>query len=248
MNSRNTDLEQVKLVAHALLEVEIQPTEFSPMIVSHPFTNTGIAALPDEQGNFTPADLLNDPTDLDRWRKRVGEQIDKAKNVSQIFMLLNKPYYLTFIKYAAPHLSEKDLGQLLSDAWIMSEFPNADRNVGTRELLALFKSVSPEYLMDQKDWQRYQSLGDPVTVYRGVSSADKGNVKALSWTLDRKTAEWFAHRFGKDGTVYTAQIKKDDIHAYFSGRKESEVIVNPDRLEKIMVAPRLQIRETMKMK
>ena len=62
MDSRNTDLEQVKLVAHALLDVEIQPTEFSPMIVSHPFTNTGIAALPDEQGNFTPADLLNDPT------------------------------------------------------------------------------------------------------------------------------------------------------------------------------------------
>ena len=77
MDSRNTDLEQVKLVAHALLDVEIQPTEFSPMIVSHPFTNTGIAALSDEQGNFTPADLLNDPTDLERWRKRVGEQIEK---------------------------------------------------------------------------------------------------------------------------------------------------------------------------
>lgn len=119
MNSRNTDLEQVKLVAHALLDVEIQPTEFSSMIVSHPFTNTGVVFFPDEQGNFTQADLFNHPTDLDRWRKRVGEQIDKAKNVSQIFMLLNKPYYLTFIKYAAPCLSEKDLGQLLSDAWIM---------------------------------------------------------------------------------------------------------------------------------
>ena len=136
MKSRNTDLEQVKLVAHALLNVEIQPTEFSPMIVSHPFTNTGIAALSDEQGNFTPADLLNSSTDLERWRKRVGEQIDKSKNVYQIFMLFNKPYYLTFIKYAAHFLSEKDLGQILSDAWIMSEFPNADRNVGTRELLA----------------------------------------------------------------------------------------------------------------
>ena len=126
MASRNTDLEQVKLVAHALLDVEIQPTEFSPMIVSHPFTNTGIAALPDEQGNFTPADLLNDPNALVRWRKRVGEQIDKSKNIYQLFMLFNKPYYLTFIKYAASYLSEKDLGQILSDAWIMSEFPNAD--------------------------------------------------------------------------------------------------------------------------
>lgn len=248
MDSRNTDLEQVKLVAHALLDVEIQPTEFSPMIVSHPFTNTGIAALPDEQGNFTPADLLNDPNALVRWRKRVGEQIDKSKNIYQIFMLFNKPYYLTFIKYAACFLSEKDLGQILSDAWIISEFPNADRNVGTRELLTLFRSVSPEYLMDRRDWQKYQSLEDTVTVYRGVASADKGNIKALSWTLDRNTAEWFAHRFGKDGTVYTAQIKRDDIYAYFSGRKESEVIVDPDRLKKIMVAPRQQVRESMRMK
>lgn len=73
-------------------------------------------------------------------------------------------------------------------------------------------------------------------------------IKALSWTLDRNTAEWFAHRFGKDGTVYTARIKRDDIYAYFSGRKESEVIVDPDRLKKIMVAPRQQVRESMRMK
>ena len=184
MNSRNTDLEQVKLVAHALLDVEIQPTEFSPMIVSHPFTNTGIAALSDEQGNFTPADLLNNPTDLERWRKRVGEQIDKSKNVYQIFMLFNKPYYLTFIKYAAHFLSEKDLGQILSDAWIMSEFPNADRNVGTRELLTLFRSVSPEYLMDRRDWQKYQSLEDTVTVYRGLHLPTRGISKLCHghWT------------------------------------------------------------------
>lgn len=186
MASRNTDLEQVKLVAHALLDVEIQPTEFSPMIVSHPFTNTGIAALPDEQGNFTPADLLNDPTDLERWRKRVGEQIDKSKSVYQIFMLVNKPYYLTFIKYAACFLSEKDLGQILSDAWIMSEFPNADRNVGTRELLTLFRSVSPEYLMDRRDWQKYQSLEDTVTVYRGGCICRQGEYQGSVMDIGQK--------------------------------------------------------------
>ena len=42
MNSRNTDLEQVKLVAHALLNVAIHPTEFSSVVASHPFTNTVI--------------------------------------------------------------------------------------------------------------------------------------------------------------------------------------------------------------
>ena len=39
--TRETDLFRVKLVAHTLLDVQIQQTAFSPMIVSHPFTNSG---------------------------------------------------------------------------------------------------------------------------------------------------------------------------------------------------------------
>lgn len=59
------------------------------------------------------ADLINNSDDCTRWRRKVGEQIDSAENVHQIFVLLNPPYYLTFIKFAASDLSEKDLGQLL---------------------------------------------------------------------------------------------------------------------------------------
>lgn len=58
-------------------------------------------------------DLINNSDDCTRWRRKVGEQIDSAENVHQIFVLLNPPYYLTFIKFAASDLSEKDLGQLL---------------------------------------------------------------------------------------------------------------------------------------
>ena len=76
--------------------------------------------------------------------------------------------------------------------------------------------------------------------YRGVTPYNQKNVKALSWTLDRQTAEWFAHRFGEEGTVYEAQIKKEHIHAYFSGRNESEVIVDPMYLEQITESPEPQ--------
>lgn len=69
-----------------------------------------------------------------------------------------------------------------------------------------------------------------MTVYRGVTSFNADNVKALSWTLDQETAEWFAHRFGEDGTVYEALISKEHIYAYFGGRNEAEVIVDPKHL------------------
>ena len=99
----------------------------------------------------------------------VGEQIDSAKNVHQIFVLFNPPYYLTFIKFAASALSEKDLGQLLSTAWTQEECPNQDCNVSKRELVALFRSVPPESLMDEEERAAHQALEDTVTVYRGVT-------------------------------------------------------------------------------
>ena len=54
---------------------------------------------------------------------------------------------------------------------------------------------------------------------------------------DRETADRFAHRFGEDGTVYEAQIRKEHILALFTGRNESEVIVDPRHLEQIMESP-----------
>ena len=227
---RETDLLRVKLVAHTLLDVQIQETALSPVIVSHPFTNSGISALRNEDGSLSMVDLINNSDDCTRWRRKVGEQIDSAENVHQIFVLLNPPYYLTFIKFAASALSEKDLGQLLSIAWTQEECPNQDCNVSKRELVALFQSVSPESLMDEEERGLFQSLDDVVTVYRGVTSYNAQNVKALSWTLNREVAEWFAHRFGQNGTVYEAQVKKENIYAVFLGRNEEEVIVDPERL------------------
>ena len=93
---RETDLLRVKLVAHTLLDVQIQETALSPVIVSHPFTSSGISALRNEDGSLSMVDLINNSDDCTRWRRKVGEQIDSAENVHQIFVLLNPPYYLTF--------------------------------------------------------------------------------------------------------------------------------------------------------
>ena len=230
---KETDLARVKMIAHVLLDMPIAQTPFSPAIVSHPFTSTGVTAAQNEDGNITVVDLLNNKEDYAKWKEMVGKQIDSAENSKQLFFLLNKPYYLTFLKFSAPVLSQEDLGHLLADAWILEECPNQDRNVSKRELLALFRSVPPEFLMNQEERAAYKSLEDIVTVYRGVTSYNVKNV-----TLDRDTAEWFAHRFGEEGTVYEAQIPKEHILAYFNGRNESEVVVDPKYLEQIMESPK----------
>ena len=129
---KETDLARVKKIAHALLDMPITQTSFSPAIVSHPFTSTGITAAQNEDGSFSMVDLLNKEEDLAKWREMVGEQIDSAEKAGQVFFLLNKPYYLTFLKFTAPVLSQEDLGQLLAHAWILEECPNQNRKVSKR--------------------------------------------------------------------------------------------------------------------
>ena len=63
----------------------------------------------------------------------------------------------------------------------------------------MFRSLDPQKLMDQEEYTQFQNLDDVVTVYRGVTSYNANNIKALSWTLNREVAEWFVHRYGEDG-------------------------------------------------
>ena len=46
VNKKETNLEGVKAMARTLLYTEINRTAYSPMIVQHPFTNTGITNIP----------------------------------------------------------------------------------------------------------------------------------------------------------------------------------------------------------
>ncbi len=79
----------------------------------------------------------------------------------------------------------------------------------------------------------FLSPDEVVTVYRWATSYHAKNVNSLSWTLNRDTAEWFAHRFDEHGTVCGAQIPKEHIYAVFLGRNAAEVIVDPKRLQDI---------------
>ena len=231
---KETDMAEVKSIAKMLLMTDVYETEFSPIVVQHPFTSSGIVVLPEKGSkNFKSMDITQDAENLKAWRKAVSSAIDHTENPYELYMMVNKPYGLTFLKYSAPHLSKKDFSEILSSAWIMCEAPHNDPDVSLDKLVAMFQSADPKVLMDENEYRDFQRLGDMLTVYRGVTSYNADNIKALSWTLNQQTAEWFAHRFGEDGTVYEATIAKEHIFALFNRRNESEVIVDPKYLTDI---------------
>ena len=241
-----TDLNRVKWVATQLVMIEPDLTEFSPVLVQHPFTSSGMVAIPSDEG-IKHVDITKSPEELVSWQNYMKAQIDEAKSAYHIYMMTNKPYSMTFLKFAKPHLSQKDFSEILADAWIRSENPNLDKNFKQKELLQMFKDAAPHILMDKDEQKQLAELDDTVTVYRGVTTYNAKNIKALSWTLEQKTAEWFANRFGEDGTVYEAQIPKQHIYALLNGRGESEVIVDPKYLTDITEAPIMEEDITLKM-
>lgn len=227
-----TNMEKVKDVAKMFLHMDVGKTKFSPIVVKHPFADSGITMARAENSDYEMVNLLKEE-ELVKWRRYVEQCIESADSAFKLHMMISKPYALVFLDHISEYLSDNDYASILSSAWLMSESPNLDPNFSKKRLLALFKRAAPCMLMDEEEYAKFRNLGDTVTIYRGVTSYNAKNVKALSWTLDEKVAEWFAYRYGEEGIVYEAQISKEHIYAYFDGRSEAEVIVDPKHLNNI---------------
>lgn len=153
--------------------------------------------------------LLEREEDLDKWREQMRQLIDEGTSLSQIFSPVTAPYALTMLEFSCGYMSVSDFSRTLAKQWVREE----------REIL--------------------KTLPDRLTVYRGVRSLKASAATGLSWTLDLSVAEWFAVRFGEQGVVYTAQVQKEDVLAYFE--REDEIILSPKPLtdiEKIEIGNR----------
>ena len=182
---KQTDLDEVKRTAITLLHTDIYETPYSPMIVKHPFADTGLTALPDGNGGITMINLMEEDAQ-NRWRQTMAQSINKANSAYEIYMMITKPYALTFLKFAQPSLSREDMSQILASAWTRSEAPHQDVNVTVNQLLRMFKQADPTCLMEQDEYIQFKALDDTVTVYRGVTTHNAKSVKALSWSLSQE--------------------------------------------------------------
>lgn len=99
---------------------------------------------------------------------------------------------------------------------------------------AAFKKSEPgrETLMSKKERDYLNSLPDQITIYRGMTEAERktGNF-GISWTLKKEVAEFFAFTYWRNRqtnklkkTVHELIINKSEVIAFFNDRKEFEII------------------------
>ena len=222
-----TNPEKVRDVAIGLLWTDVKETGH-PLFASHPFTDSWYTCI-------TSKNLINlhSPNDLTVWRAAEEKTIKKLPPLV-IFRLICSPYRMTFLKYAFPFMSAADIGTALRETWQSVENISGDINVSQREMVNLYHIADRNTLMTSKELKEYNKLPPVITVYRGVTNFNKSKKKAMSWTTDIGTAEWFAKRYNSIGEVWTMDINKKDILAIFDSG-EHEVVITPKAIKNIKI-------------
>jgi hypothetical protein len=158
-------------------------------------------------------------------QQHIDDAIDR-EDWQSVLWQMPKGCYGEILSMIAWKLADAERAALVREAWTGTENPYRDRDVW----LMLFTDRCPrEQLMTAEDLACYRALAPVVEIWRG--SRKPLHARGLSWTVEPDIAAWYARRyFGNDGRVYNVRVLRESIIAYFAGRGESEVIVNPNLL------------------
>lgn len=145
----------------------------------------------------------------------------------------------------APSLSDDQLREVLVDEWTRCEAHKPHRD----DFVRLFRQVGFVTDVDEQDENYPARIAAKdnrhlIAIYRG--NAGEREPSGISWTLSRETAEFFAgHSFSVRGkflgiynpdgtpTVWRATVPLAGVLAYFDGRTEKEVVVDPATLSNV---------------
>lgn len=194
---------------------------------------------------------MRPPAEINRlYREKCGhiaKYVSEGKYSAAINVWYEKPYRLdalaafwaqrtrgdvrplgtgTVIK-GAPQMTREQLQEALTDAWMATEMPG---QMERSRLLWLFREAgwTTDVVDDEGKPSPRPDIG--LTLWRGVQS--KRYVRGLSWTTDPGKAEWFARRWQgreKDAYVYEMSVRPEQLLARFTGRGESEYVVDTSK-------------------
>jgi len=125
-------------------------------------------------------------------------------------------------------LNDKDYWKILSYAYTCSD-DLFHLKEDVKEAFIVDRSYR-EFLMDEEDFEVYNSLPEKLIIYRGMTNEElESGDFGVSWTLSKEIAGFFAHTYGrnfstedKPKTIHQLEVSKVEIIAYFG--REQEVI------------------------
>jgi len=148
-------------------------------------------------------------------------------------MAHERPYRMRALEklWRRKKISMDELRELLSDMWTDCEMPQTNQD----QPMFLFHEAG--FTTDNPEgWDKLKTR-KWFKLYRGVDYDLELTADGPSWTFSRKTAEFFAYRYGAKGDVFSYRATPAEALAYFTGRDEAEIILdfenasNPNRIK-----------------
>lgn len=185
-----------------------------------------------------PPGLVNEQF---RTKKAALERYEAKEDWHTVVFLHERPYRVDILYRLAYRLDMEQrltpelFWRLCREVWIDTENAGHLSDVWDA-LFEEFFSDGHEHMMDDEEKAYLAALTEPITVYRGC--VEGVNEDGLSWTLHRGQAMWFALRFHeiKEGgipVVLKAQVNRDEIVAYLTGRNEEEILLFPETVRNL---------------
>lgn len=152
------------------------------------------------------------------------------KEASEILIMCSSYEVFENFLTIKSELDDKTYWRILSEAYTRSD--NLFRH--SNEVKKAFQEDRDfrTLLMSKTDLKFYNNLPDKLIIYRGMTNEElESDDFGISWTLSRKVAEFFAFNYKRNHdtrhlpkVVFQLEVSKKLISAYFSDRKEEEVI------------------------
>lgn len=148
----------------------------------------------------------------------------EKKDYVSIFRFMDKKIVIPgFIKMYT-EIPDEDVYDIFIDLYVRSEygFPNIPKH--------LLKTMVEKRQFSNEWKERMEKLSKKTKntsfkVYRGMTDKSTDSKIALSWTLKKSKAQWFANRFNSNGWVETKHIFIHNAMDYLNQRGEEEILI-----------------------
>jgi hypothetical protein len=158
--------------------------------------------------------------------------------------LHERPYRFDALVRIAKRLSSSDYWKLVSGVWTDSE--NIRQRFAAWKRLWTAPVPDKDQCMDAAERTQLEQIPLTFDVWRGIGFRGRAG---LSWTIDRDIAVRFAYRFSAThARLLHGHVRREDVHAFFIGRKESEIVASEVKVFKVekLPAPLSEAQRTKK--
>jgi len=165
---------------------------------------------------------------LYRNRKAASEKARAEKEWLLFILYHERPYQIMALANIAHELADREYWELLGQVYMESE--NIFQQKGRIAKLLASQRRHRHCIMSKSEQRVLRAMPEKLTIYRGCKNSTNSK-QGWSWTLDRGKATLFANRISfsnhRRPLVLTATADKKNVIAYFNGRKEKEILINP---------------------